>query len=122
MAADGYSINLTATLLDGTTTAVASPWSASTGDVAESFALQPILLAAGAEDVAIILGGLTDPLWIGVGGGEGVSLKLGQVTADPIQANPFAFVADVEDGLGVSIVYLSNSSEDDQSVALLAAE
>lgn len=78
-------------------------------------------LAAGATDVSLTLGTITDPVYIAVLAAEGVSFKLASGGTDAIGANPCAFVAD-ETGLGVSEILLSNSSGAEVDVTVLAAE
>lgn len=78
-------------------------------------------LAAGAADVSLTLGTMTDPVYISVEGAEGVSFKLATEGTDSIGANPCAIVAD-EDGLGISEILLSNSGGAETDVVVLAAE
>ena len=121
MAIDGYSVQVSSSLLDGTTTALTSPGAASTGDVGEAFGGFPFKLAASASAVNLKLGTLTDPKWLAVYGEAGVSFQIAS-GGQAIRANPFAFLADVTDGLGISEIWLSNSEASEVSVQVLAAE
>jgi len=121
MAINAYSIQLVTTLLDGSTTQIPSPGSAETGSVLEVFGGFPMRLPGGASDTNIKLGLLTDPLWLAVFGDVGISFKIVE-GGTALEANPFGFVADVEDGLGISEVWLSNSDAEEHVVYILASE
>lgn len=90
------------------------------GDSSEKFRHE-VKLAAGAEDVSLTLGMMTDPVYISVEGAEGVSFKLATEGTDSIGANPCALVADAT-GLGIEEILLSNSSGAEVDVVILAAE
>lgn len=92
----------------------------SSGDSSEKFRHE-MKLAAGATDVSLTLGAMTNPVYISVKGAEGVSFKLATEGTDSIGANPCALVAD-EDGLGIEEILLSNSSGAEVDVTVLAAE
>lgn len=121
MAINAYSIQLVTTLLDGSTTQIPSPGSASTGTVLEVFGGFPMRIPGSTSDQNIKLGLLTDPKWLAVFGDEGVSFRILE-GGTPLEANPFAFVADVEDGLGISEVWVSNSDAEEHVVYILASE
>ena len=93
---------------------------AGSGDSSEKFRHE-LKLAAGASNVSLTLGTMTDPVYISVKGDSGVSFKLATEGSDSIGANPCALVAD-EDGLGVEEILLSNSSGAEVDVVVLAAE
>jgi hypothetical protein len=90
------------------------------GETTETFK-SVIALPAGASDTSLTLGTITDPLYIAVFGGEGISFKLGAAGTDEIGANPVGVVSD-EQGLGETVVLLSNDSGVEVEVAVLAAE
>ena len=76
MAINAYSIQLITTLLDGSTTQIPSPGSASTGSVLEVFGGFPMRIPGGTSDQNIKLGLLSDPLWLAVYGDEGISFQI----------------------------------------------
>lgn len=78
-------------------------------------------LAAGATDVSLTLGAMTDPVYVSVKGTTGVSFKLASGGTDAIGANPCAIVTN-DDGLGISEILLSNSGGSEVDVVVLAAE
>lgn len=121
MAINAYSIQLITTLLDGTTTQVPSPGIAQTGTVLEAYGGLPVRLPGGASDTNIKLGLLSDPLWLAVFGDEGVSFKIAD-GGTALEANPFAFIADVEDGLGISEIWLTNADAEEHIIYIVAAE
>lgn len=118
---NAFSAQLVTTLLEGTTTVLSSPGSAETGTVLEVFGGFPQRLAGSASAVNLALGTLTNPLWLAVYGDEGISFQISS-GGDAIEANPFAFIADVDNGLGISEIWLSNSEPGEKSVTVLAAE
>lgn len=121
MAINAYSIQLITTLLDGSTTQVPSPGTAQTGSVLEAYGGLPVRIAGGSSDTNVKLGLLSDPLWLAVYGDEGISFKVAESGTD-LQANPFGFVANVEDGLGISEIWLSNADAEEHIVYIVAAE
>ena len=121
MAINAYSIQLITTLLDGSTTQIPSPGSAETGSVLEVFGGFPMRIPGGASDTNIKLGLLTDPIWLAVFGDEGINFKILE-DGTALEANPFAFVADVVDGLGISELWVSNDDAEEHIVYILAAE
>lgn len=121
MAINAYSIQLITTLLDGTVTQVPSPGSAQTGTVLEAYGGLPVRLPGLASDTNIKLGLLSDPLWLAVFGDEGVSFKIAS-GGTAIEANPFAFIADVEDGLGISEIWLTNTDAEEHVIYIMATE
>jgi hypothetical protein len=78
-------------------------------------------LVAGAANDSVDLGGITDPQYIIVFGGTGVSFKLGAAGTDDLEANPFGAVSD-EEGLGITEILLSNSDGVDHDVVIYAGE
>ena len=118
---DSYSVQLITTLLDGSATALVSPGQAETGGVLEAFGGMPQRIAAGASDVNIKLGTLADPLWLAVFGNDGITFRLA-LAGQVLDANPFAFLADEQNGLGISEIWVSNSDSQEQTIILVAAE
>ncbi|MCK5644740.1 MAG: hypothetical protein KAJ19_28330 [Gammaproteobacteria bacterium] len=121
MAINAYSIQLITTLLDGSTTQIPSPGSASTGSVLEVFGGFPMRIPGGTSDQNIKLGLLSDPLWLAVYGDEGISFQIFE-DGTALEANPMAFVADVADGLGISEIWVSNSDAEEHIVYILASQ
>ena len=121
MAIDAYSIQVISTLLEGTASRVTSPGDASTGSVLEAFGGMPMRVAAGASDVNIKLGTLTDPIFLAVYGDTGISFAISN-GGDALHADPFAFLADEEDGLGISEIWLTNSDSEEHTIYIVAAE
>lgn len=83
---------------------------------------QTLKLAAAASDTSLTLGTLTDPKFIAVYGGEGISFKLGSGGTDAITADPMAIICADNDGIGESIILLSNSSASEVVVYVYAEE
>lgn len=121
MALDGYSVTLLLTLLDGTTTVLSSPSGAETGSVVEAFGGMPQRIGAGESDLNIKLGTLSDPVWLGVVGADGISFKISE-SGDALSASPYAFLANVDDGLGISEIWISNADAEEHTVTILAVE
>jgi hypothetical protein len=121
MPVDSYSVQLIASLLDGATTIVPTPGTAQTGSVLEAFGGLPQRVGAGVSDLNIKLGTLTNPLWLAIWGAEGITFNT-TLTGSEIDADPFAFLADETNGLGISEIWVSNSSGQEQSITILAAE
>lgn len=90
-----------------------------TGTPSENFKAV-VRVPAAASDLSLTLGLLTDPVFVSVVGGAGISFKITGGT-DAIGANPCALIAN-EDGLGISTVLLSNSSAVEVEVTVQAAE
>lgn len=105
-----YTVTLTA---DGTT-------GTQSGTEVEYFK-NTITLPGSASDTSLTLGTLTDPTVIAVFGATGISFKLGSGGTDSIKANPFAAIADA-DGIGESVILLSNGDASEQTVTVIAAE
>lgn len=118
---NAFSAQLITTLLEDSTTVLTSPGAAETGTVLEVFGGFPQRIAGSASDVNIKLGTLTSPLWLAVYGTTGVSFTISN-GGDAIEANPFAFISDVDAGLGISEIWVSNSSAGEVGVTILAAE
>ena len=93
--------------------------STETGTESERFVAE-VSLQAGASDVSVTLGTLTDPVFVAIEGASGVSFKIESGT-DSLGANPCAVIQDA-DGLGISAVLLSNSDGQEQTVTIVAAE
>ncbi len=122
MALNAYSILLTTSFLDGSTTVIASPLStAATGSVGESFIGMPLRIAGSASAVNVKLNTLTNPLWLAVYAESGISFQISS-GGDAIEANPFAFISDVTNGLGISEIWLTNSDVAEIAVTVLAGE
>lgn len=118
---NAFSAQLVTTLLEGSTTILTSPGDEETGSVLEVFGGFPQRLAGLASAINLKLGTLTNPLWLAIYGAEGISFQISS-GGDAIEANPFAFIADVDAGLGISEIWLSNSSAGEVAVTILAAE
>lgn len=118
---NAYSIQLITTLLEDSATVLSSPGSEGTGSLSEAFGGLPNTLAGGASDVNLKLGMLTDPKWLAIFGDDGITFKISN-GGDAISASPFAFLADVQDGLGISEIWLSNDDAEAHEVTVLAAE
>lgn len=118
---NAYQLQLTATLLEDSTTVLSSPGSQETGTVTEAFGGLPQKIAGSASDTEFSLGGVTDPIFIGVWGAEGVSFKLAEGGTE-LNAYPFACVADAQDGLNVSSILVSNGEADEKTFTILAIE
>lgn len=122
MAVDTYSIRVMASLLDGTTTYLSDDTSdATTGSLSEAHGGLPMKIAGLASDVNIKLGTLTDPLFLKVSGSVGVSFKIAS-DGTAISANPWAFLSEVTNGLGISEIWISNSDPSEATVTILAGE
>jgi hypothetical protein len=121
MAIDAYSVQVISTLLEGSTTRLTSPGSASTGSVLEAFGGVPMRVPAGASDTNVKLGLLSDPIFLAVYGDTGISFKIAS-GGTSLKADPFAFLADEEDGLGISEIWVSNSDSEEHTIYIVAAE
>jgi hypothetical protein len=121
MAIDAYSIQVISTLLEGTTSRMTSPGAESTGSVLEAFGGVPMRVPAGASDTNVKLGLLTDPIFLAVYGDKGISFTISS-GGDALRADPFAFLADDEDGLGISEIWVSNSDSEEHTIYIVAAE
>lgn len=121
MAINAYSVQLITTLLEDSATVITSPGQAETGAVLEAYGGFPARIAAGASGVNIKLGTMTDPKWFALFGAEGVSFTISD-GGDAIAASPFAFLADVEDGLGISEIWVSNSDSQEHTITMMGAE
>jgi len=118
---NAFSAQLVTTLLEGTTTVLTSPGSEETGTVLEVFGGFPQRIAGSASAVNLKLGMLTNPLWLAIYGDEGISFQISS-GGDALEANPFAFLADTDNGLGISEIWVTNSEPGEKSVTILAAE
>lgn len=122
MAVDTYSIRVLASLLDGTTTYLSDDTAAATtGNLTEAHGGLPMLVAGLASDVNVKLGTLTDPKFLKVSGSVGVSIKIAS-GGTAISANPWAFLSEVTNGLGISEIWISNSDPSEATVTILAGE
>jgi hypothetical protein len=90
------------------------------GTITQEFKLT-VTLQASTSDSSLTLGGLDDPLYIGVFGAKGCSFKLGSGGTDVIGCFPFGVVTD-EDGLSETIVLLSNSDSVAHEVTVYAGQ
>lgn len=115
-----YSVQVVTSTLDGTTTERTKTVTG-TGTIAEEF-WASVKLPAGASDTALILNLLSDPSMLVVYGGTGVSFKLNAGGTDAISADPFAVVADDNDGLDIDRILLSNSDGEEHDVIIVAYE
>lgn len=118
---NAFSIQVLATLLDGTTTVLADQGTAQSGSVLEAFGGMPQKIAGLASDVNIKLGTLTNPLFLKVDGAEGVSVKIAE-SGTALKANPWLFIADTDNGLDISEIWVSNSEPAEVTITILAAE
>lgn len=118
---NAYQVQLTATLLEDSTTVLSSPGVQETGTVTEAFGGLPQKIAGSASDTVFSLGGITDPIFLGVWGDEGVSFKIAS-DGDALNAYPFACLSDEQDGLGISQIWVSNSEADEKTFTILAIE
>lgn len=116
-----FSVQLITTLLEDTATILPTPGSEGTGTVVEAFGGFPQRIAGEASDVNIKLGTLTSPLWLAVFGAKGISFKIASDGTD-LEANPFAFIADTDAGLGISEIWVSNSEAAEIPITILCAE
>lgn len=117
--ADNFSVSLTTALLASTATEYTQT-TTSTGSHTEDFRIT-MTLAAGASDTSLALGGLTDPKFIAVMGGDGCSFKVAAGT-DAIGCNPLAILMDEDDGLNMSSILLSNADSQNHTIIVVAAE
>lgn len=122
MAVDGYSVRVMSSLLDGSETALAEESSAAqTGSISEAFGGLPMKIPGGASDQNIKLGMLTNPLFLKVTGGPGISVKIAS-GGSALEANPWLFLSDLDAGLGISEIWVSNSDASEQAITILAGE
>jgi hypothetical protein len=122
MAVDTFSIRVQASLLDGSTTFLSDESTAAvTGAVTEGHGGLPMSIPPTTTDLNIKLGTLSDPKFLKVKGVQGVSIKIAE-NGTSIPANPWAFLSDVDDGLGISEIWVSNSEAQAASVIIVAAE
>jgi hypothetical protein len=118
---DSYSAQLSVSLLDGVTTSLSTPGSAQSGTVNEAAGGLPHKIAASATDVNVKLGSLTDPVLLALWGDEGVSFKISS-GGEAIAAYPFACLADLSNGLGISEIWVSNGVASEQNYTYIAVE
>jgi hypothetical protein len=118
---NAFNAQLTATLLEDSTTVLTSPGSEETGAVEEVHGGLPQLVAGSATDVNIKLGGLSDPKMLLVWGDDGISFKIAS-DGDSLNANPFAALCEIQSGLGISEIWVSNSEADEKSITVMAIE
>lgn len=118
---DTYNAQLSVSLLEGVTTVMSTPGSQESGDAEEVSGGMPHKIGASETDVNIKLGTLTDPVLLAVWGTIGVSFKI-NATGDAIGAYPFACLTDIENGLGIDEIWVSNSTASEQTYTYLAIE
>jgi len=85
-------------------------------------ALLTVILDAAAADVAVELGGITNPRVIAVYGGTGVSVRLVATTGQVLNADPVALLTAKASGFAQTTLYLSNSGSQPVSVTVVAAQ
>lgn len=116
------SVQLVATLLDGSTTVLPTPGDAVIIPVLEAFGGLPQRIAGGTSLLNIKLGTLALTKWLAVYGDVGVSFRFEETGSD-IPAHPFAFLANnVPAGANVSEIWVSNSDNEEHTVTILGAE
>ena len=118
---DTYNAQLSVSLLDGVTTVVSTPGSTSSGSVGESNGGFPQKIAASDTDVNVKLGSLTDPVLLALWGDQGVSFKISE-GGESIAAYPFACLCDLENGLNISEIWVSNGTASEQTYTYMAIE
>lgn len=118
---DTYNAELTLTLLESVTTVMATPGEEESGTVNEVAGGLPHKIDGDDTDVNIKLGTLTDPVILALWGGEGVSFKIAS-DGSAIAAYPFACLCDVENGLSISEIWVSNGTSSEQTYTYLAVE
>ena len=121
MGINAYSIQVITTLLDGSSVVLPSPGAEHTGGVIEAFGGMPQRIPGETTDMNLKLGTLTSPKWLAIFGAPGISIKT-ELTGTPMRANPFAFVADESEELGISEIWVTNSDPTERSITILAAE
>jgi hypothetical protein len=118
---DTYNATLSISLLDGSTTAMSSPGSAQSGSVGEAFASFPRKIAGGVSELNVKLGSVTNPLILGVWGQKGLSFKIEQ-SGSAIAAYPFACLSDIDSGLGISEIWVTNTEATEKTLNIVAVE
>lgn len=98
-----------------------------TGKNTETYTVTPleyfdavVRIPGGASDTSVQLGLCTNPKFIAVWGGEGISWKVVAGT-DVLGANPMACISD-DDGLGIAAILISNSGGSEVEVRIIAEE
>jgi hypothetical protein len=119
MPTDNYSIASTLQFLTGTTSDRSETVTAD--DTCTQSYWVEVVIAAGAADTSVALGGMTDPKILVVYGGNGVTFKLGAAGTDSVGADPIAVVGNENNGLNIAAILVSNSGAQ-QTVGILAAE
>lgn len=112
---------LTGALLEDSTTVLTTPGSSQTQAVGEVFGGNPSKIGANASDTNIKLGTLSNPLMLLVWGDAGISFKIAS-DGDKLNAHPFASLTDIQDGLGISEIWASNSADSESTITILAVE
>jgi hypothetical protein len=116
-----YQVDVTATILDGTST-VRTETKQLTGTVTEEFWAK-VKLPAAASDTALILNLLTDPkLVVLIADGSGVSCKLDSGGTDSIGVDGATVITNETDGLAIDRVLLSNAAASEREVIVIAIE
>lgn len=121
MSVTGYAVRVMASLLDGSDTHLADDSAEQTGDVLEAHGGLPMKIPGSTTDLNIKLGTITQPKFLKVAGDQGVSFKIAE-GGTAISANPWAFLADLDDGMQISEVWITNSEPDEKEVTILAVE
>lgn len=121
MAIDTVSVLATADILDGSTTVLADQDTAQTATIGEGMGGLPSKIAGEASDVNIKLGTLTDAKVLKVKGAQGISVKIAD-GGTAIPANPFLLITDLDDGIGISEIWVSNSGVSEADIIITAAE
>jgi len=116
------SVQLIATLLDGSATVLPTPGDAVTIPVLEAFGGLPQRIAGGTSLLNIKLGTLSLTKWLAIYGNTGITFRFEETGSD-IPADPFAFLANnVSAGANISEVWISNADNEEHTVTILGAE
>jgi len=118
---DAYSLKMIINILaDGRTVSSPGPRAAETGTLTEGYGGLPFLVSPGST-TPVGLGTITRPKFVGVWGDEGISFKTSG-SGDEISANPFAFIANISDGMDVVSLQIVNADTVSHNVIVMAAE
>jgi len=122
MAINSSSVQLIATLLDGSTTVLPTPGAAVTIPILEAFGGMPQRIPGGTSLLNIKLGTMNRTKWLAIYGNEGITFRFEETGSD-IPADPFAFLANnVVAGANVSEIWISNDDAEEHTVTILAGE
>ena len=122
MAINSSSVQLIATLLDGSTTVLPTPGEAVTISILEAFGGLPQRIPGGTSLLNIKLGTLNRTKWLAIYGDEGITYRFEENGSD-IPADPFSFLANnVVAGANVSEIWISNGATEEHIVTIVAGE